>query len=134
MMLGGGILFDPHAWQRRLPPKIPQPESHPCDCVIVPPFIFLYSESDLKCGKFNSQGLMRRCRCPVDGQHWWPSCTIHCISVLIQCICSVSALTPDTLRYNTYCIHCIWSRYSGYRLYQPLVQIRWIRIVQLGPR
>ena len=59
--------------------------------------------------------------------HCHPSCTIHCISVLIQCICSVSALTPDTLRYNTYCIHCIWSRYSGYRLYQPLVHLGKVR-------
>ena len=47
---------------------------------------------------------------------------IHCIYRIIQCICSVSALSPDTLRYNTYCIRCIG------------VQIQWIQCVSApGP-
>ena len=33
---------------------------------------------------------------------------------IIQCIQSVSASSPDTMRYNTYCITVSLSRYSGY--------------------
>ena len=61
-----------------------------------------------------------------------PTWAIQCIYCIIQCIHSVSGSSPDTLRYNTYCIHCISTRYSGYGLYQPLDQIQWIRIAHVG--
>ena len=61
-----------------------------------------------------------------------PTWAMQCIYCIIQCIHSVSDSSPDTLRYNTYCIHCISTRYSGYGLYQPLDQIQWIRIAHVG--
>ena len=63
-----------------------------------------------------------------------PTWAIQCIYCIIQCIHSVSDSSPDTLRYNTYCIHCISTRYSGYGLYQPLDQIQWIHIAHVGCR
>ena len=66
-------------------------------------------------------------------QRWFSArCRLQCIYCIIQCIHFVSDSRPDTLRYNTYCIHCISTRYSGYGLYQPWDQIQWIRIAHVG--
>ena len=58
----------------------------------------------------------------IKSARWPPTCTIRCGYSQIRIVSAVSALGPDTVRYNTYCIYCIW------------VQIQWIQPVSApGP-
>ena len=55
-------------------------------------------------------------------QTYSSTCTIRCGYSQIRIVSAVSALGPDTVRYNTYRIYCIW------------VQIQWIQSVSApGP-